>query len=255
MSRQQPPLRRSSRQAAKPPAASARTSGTDAAHSATAAANHSSPLGKGKRKGKVPVDQEGVLRSLLQSPKSILTSIDISVGLSSSSAPSARTAFGLPKMNSFALSIQDVLDPLVWEMLSGESRSTLKPLLPPTAFVGYCPKLGRDHPAAQADMDVDPSNGNGAMTDEVDAAALFTDAHFLAAARTFQDHLYSNWLSDAHREKIDKFESDLRNGSLAVRWKDEQWLEDNPPAQPEAESTATVDASGSTASWDLTLAG
>ena len=140
-------------------------------------------------------------------------------------------------------------------MLSEESRGDLKQLLPPTAFVGYRPRLGRDHPAAQADMEVDPIDGTGPMTGEVDDLGLFTDPHFLSAARTFQDHLFSNWLSDAHQEKVAKFEADLRSGSLAVRWKDEQWLEDNPSIQPEAESASGANNLGRTASWDLTLAG
>ncbi|TEB35295.1 hypothetical protein FA13DRAFT_1728100 [Coprinellus micaceus] len=223
MSEHQPRLRRSTRQAAKIPTASVAPAPGAAANSATG--NNSSPLSKAKRKGQVLVDQEKWIRSLLQDPKSIITSIDIS----------------------------DVFNASVWSMLSEESCSDLKQLLPPTAFVGYRPRLGHDHPAAQADMDVDPIDGAGLMTGEVDDLGLFTDPHFLSAARTFQDHLFSNWLSDAHQEKVAKFEADLRSGSLAVRWKDEQWLEDNPPIQPEADTGANI--LGRTASWDLTLAG
>ena len=83
MSERQPRLRRSTRQAAKIPTASVASAPGVAANSATG--NDSSPLSKAKRKGQVQVDQEKWIRSLLQDPKSIITSIDISVRLSSSS--------------------------------------------------------------------------------------------------------------------------------------------------------------------------
>ncbi|KAJ7732198.1 hypothetical protein B0H14DRAFT_2409327 [Mycena olivaceomarginata] len=39
--------------------------------------------------------------------------------------------------------------------------------------------------------------------------SLFTDSHFLAAAHTFQDHLFSDWLSDAPAEKVEKYENTI----------------------------------------------
>jgi len=49
------------------------------------------------------------------------------------------------------------------------------------------------------------------------------DSHFLAAAHTFQDHLYSNFLSDAHAKKVKTFEDGVREGTLHAPWKDEVW--------------------------------
>jgi hypothetical protein len=58
--------------------------------------------------------------------------------------------------------------------------------------------------------------------------SIFNDPHFLAAAHTFQDHMYSNWLSDAHAEKVRMFQDAIRDGSLAAPWKDEVWERDHP---------------------------
>ena len=150
-------------------------------------------------------------------------------------------------------------------MLSDESRLQLQKMLPPTAFRGFEPVLGKDHPAATGEtMDVDvPDRKDGKVSDdrEVDAAALFSDPHFLAAARTFQDHLYSDWLSPAHQKKVARFEEGTRNGSLAARWKDEKWLEENPQVTISAlelgrhDSTLSSDHLGRTALRNTSLAG
>jgi hypothetical protein len=59
--------------------------------------------------------------------------------------------------------------------------------------------------------------------------SLFIDSHFLAAARTFQDYLFSDWLSDAHAERVpdEKVRGGNTDGSLAALWKDEVWERDN----------------------------
>ncbi|KAF5331815.1 hypothetical protein D9611_008903 [Ephemerocybe angulata] len=219
--------RRSTRQAAKGPVPAA----VPTSNTAGAASESSRDTSKAtaKRKSQA-VDPEQWLNSLFQNPKSILTTIDIS----------------------------DVFNSGAWGMLSDESRGELKKLLPPTAFVGYKPTLGRDHPASQIDeketddMDVD---GPPHPLPEVDVPTFFTDPHFLAAARTFQDHIYSNWLSDTHIAKVAQFNRDLESGAVAVSWKDEQWLEDNPPIHPELASSNASNAVGRTASWNLALAG
>lgn len=58
--------------------------------------------------------------------------------------------------------------------------------------------------------------------------SIFNDPHFLAAAHTFQDHIYSNWLSDAHAEKVRMFQDAIGHGTLAAPWKDEVWERDHP---------------------------
>ena len=64
--------------------------------------------------------------------------------------------------------------------------------------------------------------------------SVFTDPHFLAAARTFQDHIYSDWMSDSHTEKVNKFQAGIRDGTLAAEWKDDVWDKNNKPTQPKS---------------------
>jgi len=75
--------------------------------------------------------------------------------------------------------------------------------------------------------------------------SIFNDPHFLAAAHTFQDHMYSNWLSDGHAEKVRMFQDGIRDGSLAAPWKDEVWERDHPsvletPVPCSSSSNATL---------------
>ena len=111
-------------------------------------------------------------------------------------------------------------------MLSGDSQSHLKTLLPPTAFTNYLEALGSDHPSIEKEgMNTDEPD-----TDQTNAElnlGIFSDPHFLAASRTFQDHLYLGWFSAAHREKVRDFQESVRNGTLAAPWKDEVWNRDH----------------------------
>ncbi|KAF7338738.1 hypothetical protein MSAN_02196100 [Mycena sanguinolenta] len=147
-----------------------------------------------KRKAKdVTKEPAQQLRFMLQNPKSRLAHMDIS----------------------------DLINANSWNMLLPESQARLAALLPPTAFSSFQPSIGSDHPAATDSMDVE-SSGSGPIDHSV-----FTDSHFLAAAHTFQDHLFSDWLSDAHAGKLKKYEEGIRDGSLAAPWKDEVWERDN----------------------------
>lgn len=58
---------------------------------------------------------------------------------------------------------------------------------------------------------------------------IFNDPHFLAATRTFQDHLYLNYFSEAHTAKVEQLKQGIQSGMMAVPWKDEVWYRDNPP--------------------------
>ncbi|KAK7059737.1 Asx homology domain-containing protein [Favolaschia claudopus] len=151
-----------------------------------------------KRKAKEDVDSAQQLRPLLQNSKSRLTKMDIS----------------------------DLINANSWQMLSPESQSRLTALLPPTAFSSFKPSIGQDHPAAVDSMNVDSKE-----SDSVDSS-FFSDSHFLAAAHTFQDHLFSGWMSDAHVEKVKKYEQGIRDGTLAAPWKDEVWERDNAKDEP-----------------------
>ena len=111
-------------------------------------------------------------------------------------------------------------------MLSEESQNHLKTLLPPTAFTDYLESLGSDHPSIE-------NGNNNTNTDELQDTTnhtdselnpgIFSDPHFLAASRTFQDHLYLGWFSASHIEKVAEFQENVRNGTLAAPWKDEVW--------------------------------
>lgn len=115
-------------------------------------------------------------------------------------------------------------------MLSSESRARLSTLLPATAFHGYQPTVDSTHPSQcnrtiSHDIDVDDMNAFR-CADTVDTS-IFTDSHFLAAAHTFQDQLYTGWMTDLHSEKVNKFETGVVDGSLSVPWKDEIWEKEN----------------------------
>lgn len=51
----------------------------------------------------------------------------------------------------------------------------------------------------------------------------FKDGHFLSAMQTFQDHLYTGWMMDAHKEMVEFYKSAIENGTLHATWKDEAW--------------------------------
>ena len=118
-------------------------------------------------------------------------------------------------------------------MLSLDSRNFLSTLLPSTAFFGYQPVIEPRHPSSSlgstsTTVHVNQDTPLLAITspDALDPA-VFVDPHFLGATHTFQDHLYSNWLSDAHAEKVRMFEDGVREGSLHAPWKDQVWERDH----------------------------
>jgi hypothetical protein len=120
-------------------------------------------------------------------------------------------------------------------MLSLERRAHLATLLPPTAFYDYQPSLERFHPSEVASetnpLSASTSHAQTSSSFSPDALdiSVFTDPHFLAAAHTFQDQLYSGALSDATAKQVKMFEGGIQDGSLHAPWKDEVWLRNNPP--------------------------
>ena len=146
-------------------------------------------------------------------------------------------------------------------MLSGDSQSHLKTLLPATAFTNYLEALGSDHPSIDNDMNIDKPPD----TDQTDAElnlSIFSDPHFLAASRTFQDHLYLGWFSAAHREKVKDFQESVENGTLAAPWKDEVWNREHRTFEEqlspgkhdaEAKTSLTVCESSAKAGYDRVL--
>ena len=127
-----------------------------------------------------------------------------------------------PQVLSRCLS-QDIINGNAWQMLSGDSQVRLKALLPSTAFTNYLESLGSDHPSIMStDEPPDTNHTDG----ELDLS-VFSNPHFLAASRTFQDHLYLGWFLNEHLEKVRKFQEAVRNGTLAAPWKDEVWNREN----------------------------
>ncbi|KAF8804207.1 hypothetical protein BYT27DRAFT_7243935 [Phlegmacium glaucopus] len=125
-----------------------------------------------------------------------------------------------------SMELPDIINGHAWQMLSGDSQVHLKTLLPPTAFTNYLESLGSDHPSIEGGMNTDePLDTNS--TDAELNFNIFSDPHFLAASRTFQDHLYLGWFSAAHLEKVEDFQKAVRNGTLAAPWKDEVWEREN----------------------------
>lgn len=109
-----------------------------------------------------------------------------------------------------------------WISLSLESREELAKLLPPTAFSTFIPRIDPAHPsvAGSDPMDIDLLSERGP---EALDPMFFSDSHFLAALRTFQDHLHSGWLTEEHRMKTEKYRAGIEGGSLHATWKDEAW--------------------------------
>ncbi|KAF5378158.1 hypothetical protein D9615_007616 [Tricholomella constricta] len=127
--------------------------------------------------------------------------------------------------------LKDLINAASWNMLSPDSQQALKVLLPPTAIVGFRTVIDPDHPSAADSMSVDEPAASS--SGEVDTA-VFTDSHFLAAAHTLQDHIYSDWMSESHVQKVKKYEEGIRNGTMSAPWKDEVWEQNNTSTRPSA---------------------
>lgn len=121
-------------------------------------------------------------------------------------------------------------------MLSPESRDRLCRHLPPTAFEGFEPNLDPSHPSQTNKVNSD------AMEVDIQAfrcadilnADAFHDSHFLAAAHTFQDHIFSGWRSTAQTDLLSKFEQGVRDGKIHPPWKDEIWESQHAPEVAES---------------------
>lgn len=121
------------------------------------------------------------------------------------------------------MDISELINAGTWGMLSPAAQHALSLLLPPTAFLDYNSALPSEHPAladAPPDDDTMPVDVEHTLD-----PAVFTDAHFLAAAHTLQDHIFSGWNTPAHAERVRTYEAAVRDGSLAAPWKDDVWAQ------------------------------
>ncbi|TCD71105.1 hypothetical protein EIP91_000199 [Steccherinum ochraceum] len=144
------------------------------------------------------------LESLLTSSKSKLTTMDIS----------------------------DILNYENFVSLSPEAQQELCLLLPPTAFKTYHPELSPSHPAAVRARSANVASSSNAVDAPVEKSPatlnpnVFSSSGVLAAATTFQDHLYSSWLTATAQAKVENFKRGIQDGSLHSQWKDEAWNEE-----------------------------
>ena len=131
--------------------------------------------------------------------------------------------------------LQDVLNYENFVTLSQEAQESLCLLLPPTAFSSYRPELPSSHPAI---FDRDASNVSDASNAmDVDSERTpanlnpntFTSSAFLAAATTYQDHIYSSWMTATSEAQLAKFKQGIQDGSLHAEWKDDAWDEEASP--------------------------
>ncbi|KAI0059158.1 hypothetical protein BV25DRAFT_1901690 [Artomyces pyxidatus] len=53
--------------------------------------------------------------------------------------------------------------------------------------------------------------------------AFFTSPHFLSAMRTFQDHLYTGWLTAEHDAVVREYSEGVQAGTMHAPWKDVVW--------------------------------
>ncbi|KAJ4466542.1 Asx homology domain-containing protein [Lentinula aciculospora] len=171
-----------------------------------------------KRKAQQLAIDDNASNALLTSPKSALTTMDIS----------------------------DLINANTWAFLSNDSKTSLAKLLPPTAFSDYQRTIDPDHPSRKKELDSNamiidtPQHPQSSYEVERLFPSVFTDPHFLSAAHTFQDHLYSGWLKEDFKAKVAKYEEGIRDGTLAAPWKDEEWEKEHPlPENNASKSTSS----------------
>lgn len=123
--------------------------------------------------------------------------------------------------------MKHIINVSTWATLSRESQAYLCTLLPQTALKGFTPSFPSTHPSRASDIcDVSlPDTSAGCSSPAVADPAVFTDPHFTAALLTFQDHLYSSWLTAAHGTVVETFKRGLLDGSMHAPYKDETWAQ------------------------------
>ncbi|KAG8807768.1 hypothetical protein FRC18_005383, partial [Serendipita sp. 400] len=94
-----------------------------------------------------------------------------------------------------------VINEVTWVCLSDEDRKILSSLLPPTIHPGYKPALPWYHPSkGTVDADtqsIEPQPGTADVF-EAETGLFMNLPSFESALVTFQDQLYSGWLTTKH---------------------------------------------------------
>lgn len=61
---------------------------------------------------------------------------------------------------------------------------------------------------------------------------FFNNSFFLSGSRTFQDHVFSGWLTKKSKDAVLQYEQGIKDGTLHAEWKDEEWERDHPHSHP-----------------------
>ncbi|KAG8752327.1 hypothetical protein FRC14_007136 [Serendipita sp. 396] len=125
-----------------------------------------------------------------------------------------------------SVSLKKVINEVTWVCLSEEDRKILSSLLPPTIQSGYKPALPWYHPSkGTVDVDaqsIEPQPGTADVF-EAETGLFMNLPSFESALVTFQDQLYSGWLTTKHRNDVEKFSNGINSGEAHAPWKDEAW--------------------------------
>ncbi|KAI0086780.1 hypothetical protein BDY19DRAFT_958640 [Irpex rosettiformis] len=134
------------------------------------------------------------------------------------------------------IDISDVLNYENFLRLSEDSRRELCTLLPPTAFTTFKPSLDSSHPGLRTQNErpghSEEENDTKAVNVEERSPTtldptVFNNSFFLSGAMTFQDHVFTGWLSKRAKEEVMQYEQGVVDGSLHAEWKDEQWAREH----------------------------
>jgi hypothetical protein len=167
-----------------------------------------------------PAAADPSLAFLLQDPRSVLTQMNMSV----------RTAC-CPCVQFSDRRRQDIINLDTWNNLSQSSQILLATFLPPTAFSDCVSTISPFHPS----QDHPPATIFSSACRETTSShnpelllpSFFSDPHFLSAAHTFQDHLFSSFLSPRAATALQAWLGDVRSGKGHFPWKDELWEQDH----------------------------
>ncbi|KAF8578524.1 hypothetical protein K439DRAFT_1638738 [Ramaria rubella] len=141
-----------------------------------------------------------------------------------------------PKSPLVTLDLSTLINENTWGALSQESRDLLSTMLPPNPSPFFQPSLNREHPANRQLAEIGTELKTDSFDIDIDAMAFtsepqpcfFADPFFEAGAKTFQDHLYSGWLTPAHRALVREYTEKAQMGELHAPWKDQVWAEEHP---------------------------
>ncbi|KAG9041225.1 hypothetical protein FS837_012537 [Tulasnella sp. UAMH 9824] len=159
-----------------------------------------------------------------------------------------------PRSKLCKVNISDVFNTKTWELLSEDARKRLLPLLPPTAFIDYTPKIDASHPSnvskpSDDAMDIDqipqPQSPQAGERSLDLLAPNFLKCHFLqSAAQQYQDQIASGFFTEKSVQRVQTYNEAVADGTAHARWKDDEWDEDHPSESEEEPVAKSSTAKG-----------